>query len=172
MHRTIDAGPGLLIIGSTLLVIGLFLPWYDGRTAWTVFESLDLVLAALAMAGALVGTSRLGAGDSRAPAVVALAALAVVVVQLVDPPPVVADGATLGAGAWLALAATLLMAGGAALTIARFTVTVDVHERDRRRRVAAVDRRAQPAEPVTEVQPVVDDQRTEAMSALDIEAAR
>lgn len=185
MHRTIDAGPALLALGGVLLLVGLFLPWFDDESAWTVFEAVDLVLAALALAALAIGSGRVAADDARAALLVAPAAVLVVAVQLIDPPPVVGNGADLGTGAWLSFVATLAMLAGAALTVARFSISVDVRERERRRRVAAVDRRAtdvQPDAPSPAVAPPraatrrsepgaePDDQRTQAMAALDPDA--
>ena len=65
--------------------------------------------------------------------------------QLIDPPPVVSDS-DLATGAWLALAATAIMAGGAILGAASISVTVDVRGRERRRRTAAIDARESAAE--------------------------
>jgi hypothetical protein len=82
------------------------------------------------------GTGGLG----RALPLISAIAFAVVVVQLFDPPPLVSDS-SLGTGAWLALAATVTMAGGAVLGAASISVTVDVRGRERRRRTAAIDAR-------------------------------
>jgi hypothetical protein len=43
--RRIDAGDVLAALGALLLLVGLFLAWYDGANAWEAFETLDLVLA-------------------------------------------------------------------------------------------------------------------------------
>jgi hypothetical protein len=67
-------------------------------------------------------------------------ALLIVIVQIVNAPPAAADGKP-STGAWLALGAGVLMAAGAALSLARISVTVQVADRERRRRVSAVDRR-------------------------------
>jgi peptidoglycan/LPS O-acetylase OafA/YrhL len=181
MHRTIDAGPALLALGGLLLLIGLFLPWFDGESAWSVFESLDLALAALGIVAIAHGSGRLPYDETRGSVAVAVAAVVIVAVQLIDPPPVVGAGADLDTGAWFSLVAALLMLAGAALTVARFSISVDVRERERRRRVAAVDRR--PAEPAAATpDPAVapprrpsslladDDQRTQAMPAVDPDA--
>ncbi len=62
MPERIDARPVLTIIGGALLLIGLFMTWYvipspqpgaegtDVGNAWAVFESLDLIMAAVAIA--------------------------------------------------------------------------------------------------------------------------
>jgi hypothetical protein len=140
MPRRIDLGRAVLFAGSALLFVSLFMDWYDtGPTGWQVFETLDLVLAALAAAGVFAAL-RPDATAPWAAAAVPGAALLIVVVQLVNAPPA-AGGGDPASGAWLALAGALLMAAGAALSLAAISVTVQVRERDVRRRVAAVDRR-------------------------------
>lgn len=137
LHR-IDLGRALTALGALLLLVALFLDWYDvGGTAWEVFEALDLLLAALA-AGVLVAALH---PDDPAPwllRLAPLAALAVVAVQLLNAPPVVqlasdaldVDGAgDPDTGAWLALAGSALMAAGAILTLAQIRVTIDVADR-------------------------------------------
>jgi hypothetical protein len=152
LRERFDAGTGLVAVGAVLLLVSLFIDWYDpGGDAWGVFESLDLVLVAAAVCGLLAVAPRFGAGGlGRALPLISVAAFAIVVVQLFDPPPIVSDS-DLATGAWLALAATATMAGGAILGAARISVTVDVRGRERRRRTAAIDAResaAEGAEPV------------------------
>ena len=147
MRERFDAGTGLVAVGAVLLLVSLFIDWYDpGGDAWAVFESLDLVLTGVAVCGLLAVAPRFGAGGlGRALPLIATIAFGVVVVQLIDPPPVVSDS-DLATGAWLALAATVLMAGGALLGAASISVTVDVRGRERRRRTAAIDARESAAE--------------------------
>jgi hypothetical protein len=147
LRERFDAGTGLVAVGAVLLLVSLFIDWYDpGGNAWAVFESLDLVLAGAAVCGLLAVAPRFGAGGlGRALPLIAAIAFGVVVVQLFDPPPVVSDS-DLATGAWLALAATVLMAGGALLGAASISVTVDVRGRERRRRTAAIDAREGAAE--------------------------
>ena len=142
MRERFDAGTGLVAVGAVLLLVSLFIDWYDpGGDAWAVFESLDLVLAGVAVCGLLAVAPRFGAGGlGRALPLITAIAFAIVVVQLLDPPPVVRNS-DLATGAWLALAATALMAGGALLGAASISVTVDVRGRERRRRTAAIDAR-------------------------------
>lgn len=141
MDRRIDAGPLLVGAAALLLVIALFLDWFGGGgdavNAWRAFETLDLVLVATAAAAVAAAFGRL---DSRVLLGAALVAVVVVVSQLLDPPPV-AQGAERELGAWLGLAAALGLLAGAALVAARIAVTVDVQGRERRHRVAAVDKR-------------------------------
>jgi hypothetical protein len=140
LRERFDAGTGLVALGAVLLLISLFVDWFDpGGDAWAVFELADVVLAACALAGLVAMIPRY-VGLGRAVPAIAFGALAVVAVQLVDPPPS-ARGDRIEAGAWLALGATLLMAAGAALRAASISITVDVRGRERRRRTAAIDAR-------------------------------
>jgi hypothetical protein len=140
LRERFDAGTGLVALGAVVLLVSLFVDWYEpSGDAWAVFETVDMLLAAAAVA-CLVSVVPRYAALQRAVPVIAFAALFVVVVQLVDPPPSAANDRT-EAGAWLALAATALMAAGATLSAASISVTVDVRGRDRRRRSAAIDAR-------------------------------
>jgi hypothetical protein len=140
LRERFDAGTGLVALGAVLLLVSLFVDWYDpSGSAWAVFESVDLLLAAAAIA-CLVAVVPRYATLQRAVPVIAFAALFIVVVQLIDPPPG-ARNDEIDAGAWLALAATALMAAGATLSAASISVTVDVRGRDRRRRSMAIDAR-------------------------------
>ncbi len=143
MPRRIDLGRAVLFAGSALLLISLFTDWYKlggtGVTGWQVFEALDLVLAALSVAG-MVAAVRPDVAPPWAAAVVPGTAVFIVFVQLVNNPPAAGD-ANPAAGAWIALAGAFLMAAGFALSLAAISVTVQIREREVRRRVAAVDRR-------------------------------
>jgi hypothetical protein len=147
LRERFDAGTGLVAVGAVLLFVSLFIRWYDpGGDAWAVFESLDLLLAGAAVCGLLAVAPRFGTGAlGRALPVISVAAFAVVLVQIIDPPPVVRHS-DLATGAWLALAATATMALGAILGAASISVTVDVRGRERRRRTAAIDARERAAE--------------------------
>jgi hypothetical protein len=171
MERRLDAGPLLVALGAAALLIALWVTWYQpGGTAWHAFEVLDLLLAALALGSAAAAFGLLGDGGGRLVLGLALAALVVVVSQLIDPPPA-ARGADLGTGAWLALAGATVMVVGAVLSQASIAVTVDVKGRDARRRVAAVDRRGttgaptEPAERVERVAPAEAPRRPDAATA-------
>jgi hypothetical protein len=145
MPRPMDLGRAVLFAGSALLLISLFTDWYDdGLTGWQVFETLDLVLAALAVAG-MVAAVRPDLLPSWSGLAVPGAAIVIVAVQLIDAPPAAA-GSDPSGGAWVALAGSFLMAAGAALSLSAISVTVQVRERDVRRRVPAVDRRGEEAE--------------------------
>src|SRR5688500_11807958 len=148
MTRRLEAGPLLVTLGALLLLVSLFLIWYTGElTAWDAFEVWDLVLAALALAAIAASVGLLvpeaAAVDRRwLPATVG-AALVVVAVEILDPPPA-ALGGDPGTGAWLALGAAVLMAAGAVLTFSRVRLALTVEGRDPRRHVSAVDARGEP----------------------------
>ncbi len=148
MPRRIDAGDVLAALGALLVLVGLFLDWFGGANGWEAFEALDLVLAALALAAiaaAAAGAGLLAAPSPRLLAPLGVALLAVVALQMVDPPPAIGDeDDDLGAGAWLALAGAALVLIGGLMRVARVSVSVSVGGRDVRRRVPAVDRRPVP----------------------------
>ncbi|MCP9489867.1 MAG: hypothetical protein MSC31_08310 [Solirubrobacteraceae bacterium MAG38_C4-C5] len=142
MRHRIDAGSGLVAVGAAVLLVSLFLDWYQpGLNAWSVFEIVDLALAGLAVAAVVgaAGPPGPGAAMVRWGPLVSLAAFVLVVSQILDLPPDVDGGRE--AGAWLALAATLAMGVGSALAVASISVTVDVKGRDHAPRPAAVDHR-------------------------------
>jgi hypothetical protein len=151
VRERFDAGTGLLAIGAVLLLVSLFIDWYrPGGDAWAVFEAIDLVLAGAAVSALLAMAPRLGNGGlGRAVPIISAAAFVVVAVQLLDPPPVVSDS-DLQTGAWLALAATAVMAVGSLLGAASISITVDVRGRERRKRAAAIDARDGAAESAEE----------------------
>ena len=145
MTRSIEAGPVLVGLGALVLLVSLFLDWYQPHvTAWDAFEIVDLLLAALALAAlaGAVGAIRPDAtvvGRHWLPGIV-LAAVVVVAVQIIDGPPgMVGEPDT---GAWLALGAAAVMAVGTLLTLGRVSFALTVEGRDTRRRVSAVDARA------------------------------
>jgi hypothetical protein len=132
----IPLGPLVASVGALLLVVSLFLNWYEQVTGWTVFELADLLLAGLAL-WALVGLA--GAlGLVRAPdtAVLVLApallALVVVLTQIVNDPPAVAGpaGPEKDIGIWLALGGAGLMALGAVLATTHISLTVEGRKRE------------------------------------------
>ena len=150
MTRRFDIGPVVLALGSIVLLVGLFLAWYGDLTAWDVFELADVLLAALAAAALVAAVGLLTPDadylDRRALPWIVAAAFVIVAVELVNPPPQ-AGGQHLGTGAWLSFAGAIVMLIGAVLSLSRVSFAVAVEGRDRRRRVAAVDRRPPPTEP-------------------------
>jgi hypothetical protein len=168
MTRRIEAGPVLVGLGALVLLISLFLDWYQPAvTAWDAFEVIDLLLAALGVA-ALVGAAGAIRPDATVierhwlPAIVAAITI-IVVAQILDPPPAV-DG-DLETGAWLALGAAIVMCIGTVLTLGRVSFALTVEGRDTRRRVSAVDARAD--DPTTTEGPAVTTGRTRKMSGED-----
>ena len=155
MNRRFDIGPFVLALGALLLLIGLFLDWYGEFNAWAVFEFVDVLLAALAVAGVVGAVGLLTPDadylDKRALPWIVGAAFVLVAAQLLDPPPAAAE-MDRGIGAWLSLAGALLMVVGAVLSFSKVSFAVAVEGRDRRQRVPAVDHRPPPTE--TGQQPV------------------
>ncbi len=125
--RSIEAGMLLIGAGALLLFVSLFLEWYQpGIDAWEIFEVWDLVLAVLAIAALVAVASRMGFGPPRPSSWLigpALAALVIVLYLLINPPPLTPDiDGDPATGLWLALAASILMAAGAMLSVARISV--------------------------------------------------
>jgi hypothetical protein len=152
LRERFDAGTGLVALGAVVLLVSLFIDWFDpSGDAWAVFELTDVVLALAAIA-CLVAVVPRYTGLARAVPAIAFVTLFVVAVQIVDKPPA-ARGDAIAAGAWIALAGAALMAVGATLTAASISVTVDVHGRDRRRRISAIDAREREREEREEREP-------------------
>ena len=185
MARKIDAGDALAALGALLLFVSLFLDWYDDASGWEAFEALDLVLAGGAIAVLAAAAEPLGVRSALRPAAVVplgLLLLAIVVVQIIEPPPSVGD-AERQTGIWLALAGVALIALGAAMRVARISISIDVGSREarpasrgggsRRQRVEAVDRRQaaaaseSPAGSPAASPPKDDPQPTQPFSALE-----
>lgn len=150
MRGRFDAATAIVALGAALLFVSLFIRWYrPGGDAWQVFELVDVVLLAASLAGlvaALADPLRFP-GLARWLPLIAAAALVIVIVNGIQPPPA-AHGASRSAGLWVALAGSILMAAGAAMSAADIAVTVDVRERVRR---AAIDaRRGAPPPPEPE----------------------
>lgn len=139
--RRLSAGEWIAGISGLALLVSLFLPWYtlggNHVTAWQAM-TVDDVLLALAGVAAVTGVV---ATARRTPAVpvayTVLAGLAGLIAtvltawRLADPAPAVAVG--LGAGAWLGLAASLAIAGGA---------WAGTHDEGRARRSPSAERAA------------------------------
>ena len=116
--RRLSAGEWIAATAGVLLLVSLFLTWYDpGVSGWEAFSITDILLALTAVL-ALAGWAT-GAGDRTHPtgvAVLSLTMLAsffavlVVLYRTLDPP---GDGSAERAlGAWLGLAGVLGVAGG------------------------------------------------------------
>jgi hypothetical protein len=139
MPGRVDAGGVLAAFGGIVLLVSLFLDWYPAGSAWTLFELVDIVLAAIGLAAlvAVLPLRRPGepaavglVPDGWLPAI-AGAALVIVVVSLINDPPAV-RGAGPEAGAWIALAGALLLAAGAVLARAQISVVISTRAPERR----------------------------------------
>ena len=117
-------------LGALVLFISLFLNWYEPEvSAWALFELTDIVLAAIA-AVALVAAAQDLFGESRAPVdaerwlpALGAAALAIVIVTVIDDPPAVRD-AEQDTGLWVALVGAILLAVGAFLSQRRISIVI------------------------------------------------
>jgi hypothetical protein len=130
----IPIGALLGAIGAVLLIVSLFLDWYEEVSAFTIFEFIDLLLLGLAIVTLVSIAAAVGAVQAAlTPAhvlAVSLLALIVVLSQIVNDPPLVADaGADKSTGIWLALGGAALMVAGAVLSSARIAIAVSPRER-------------------------------------------
>jgi hypothetical protein len=136
MRGRINGAGALAVIGAGALLVGLFLSWFEpGISAWNAFEIVDLLLAAIAVGVLVVAL----AGSSDRPGLVALAgwlpvaalaALALVAVSLLNPPPAAGDG-SLEIGAWVSLGGAALLVVGAVLATTEFSLVITVRPRRR-----------------------------------------
>jgi hypothetical protein len=132
----VPVGPLVAAVGAVLLVVSLFLDWYERITGFTAFEFIDLllVMCALATIASLAG----GLGLVRPPVspavslAVAVFTVLVVLSQVVNHPPIAAGDGGPGKdlGIWLALAGAALMVAGALLGYARISLAVETRRRD------------------------------------------
>ena len=129
--RRLEAGPLLVGLGALILLVSLFLEWYaPDDSAWAIFETWDVVLAALCLGALVAVAGRMGVGGARPDSwllVPAVVAFVIVVVSLLDHPPAARGfGNDPEVGLWLALAATLLMVVGALLSVTRISIAVNL----------------------------------------------
>jgi hypothetical protein len=137
MPVRINGGMALVVLGAIALIVSLFLHWYEpNRSAWTVFEVWDVVLAGIGVASilAVIPIRRRDAPDKhlvpeRWLPFLAGAAIVIVVVALVNHPPD-ARGAGLQVGAWIAFGAVVVLAAGAILSRTRISLVVTLRSPD------------------------------------------
>jgi hypothetical protein len=127
----VPVGPLIGALGGVILLVSLFLDWYDGLTGFTVFEFVDIVLVVCAvliivqLAGGMgLLSPPLSPGLSL---VVSLFAIVVVFTQIVNDPPAVAgaNGRDQAVGIWLAAGGAALMVLGAVLATAHLSLAVE-----------------------------------------------
>src|SRR5918992_4261595 len=149
MPERINGGRALVVLGGVALIVSLFLGWFEsGRSAWTVFEVVDLLLAAIGIA-ALAAAGPIGRGGTSAPLVarghwlpvLGAAAMIIVAGTLINHPPA-ARGSSPELGAWIALAAAVALILGGILSGARISLVITLHPRE-----GATDSSSQPAAP-------------------------
>ena len=128
-------GPLVASVGAVLLIVSLFLDWYEGLTGFTAFEFLDLLLVLLALA--TIASLAAGMGlvkPAPSPAVslgVALFTIFVVLTQIINDPPAVIgpDGRDPDIGIWLGLSGAALMVAGAVLGYASISLAFEPRSR-------------------------------------------
>ena len=128
-------GPLVAAVGAVLLIVSLFLDWYEGLTGFTVFEFIDLLLVLLALAtiASLAGGMGLvkPAPSPTVSLAVALFTIFVVLTQVInDPPAVVGPGPEKDIGIWLGLSGTALMVAGGVLAYASISLAFEPRSRE------------------------------------------
>jgi hypothetical protein len=128
-------GPFVAAIGAVLLIVSLFLDWYEvDLEGFTVFEFLDLLLVGMALLTIASLAGGLGlVRPAPSPSVsfaVALFTILVVLSQVLNDPPAVANGdAGKEIGIWLALGGAALMVVGSVLAYARISLVFETRSR-------------------------------------------
>lgn len=155
--RRLRAGEWTLAAGSALLLVSLFMGWYEGKnvevrtaapsgdytlTAFEAFGGIDLVLAAGALLGlALVAASAMqrvaavSIAGSAVMTVVALGLLALVIYRVARIPDFEASrgvffDSTRDTGIWVALAGSILMLVGCLASMRDERITGDTRSVD------------------------------------------
>jgi FtsH-binding integral membrane protein len=152
-------GPFVAAIGAVILIVSLFLDWYEvDLEGFTVFEFLDLLLVVMALltivslAGGL-GLVRAAPSPSVSFAVALFTILVVLSQVLNDPPAVANSDAGKEIGIWLALGGAALMVVGSVLAYARISLVFE-----RRARPGAAGPRTPGPGDTVDGDEVVDDQ--------------
>jgi hypothetical protein len=129
-------GPLIAAVGAVLLIVSLFLDWYETFTGFTIFEFLDLLLVLLALstiaslAGGM-GLVRPAVSPGLSLAVAIFTVLVVLSQILNDPPAVIGPGPDKDIGIWLALSGSALMVAGAVLGYAHISLALETRPRER-----------------------------------------
>jgi hypothetical protein len=166
-------GPLVAAVGAVLLIVSLFLDWYEGITGFTIFEFIDLLLLLLAVVTIASLAGGLGLVQPPPPPAVslgvALFTVFVVVSQLINDPPVLAL-AGVGApdqdiGIWLALSGAALMVAGGVLGYASISLAFEPRSRESDRDATGVTAPSAPARPApASRRPGADDDPTRPLS--------
>ena len=136
MPERINGGQALVAVAAVALIVSLFMDWFQpGASAWTVFEVVDLLLAALAVAalaiavgGAIQPEGSLAAMAPRWLPAVGIAALVIVVAALINHPPA-AIGRSAETGIWVAFGAAVVLTVGGILSAARVSLIITLRPR-------------------------------------------
>jgi hypothetical protein len=137
MDERINGGSLVAAFGGVLLVISVFLDWYEpDLSAWDVFELADLVLVCAGVA-AIAGLfkplveHRIAPDPARSRGLffLGLAALIVIVAGLIQAPPSAAERSP-ELGAWLGLAGALIVTVGGLLASSHISVVVNIRTRE------------------------------------------
>jgi hypothetical protein len=129
-------GPLVASVGAVLLVVSLFLDWYEGLTGFTVFEFIDLLLVLLALATIASLAGGLGlVKPAPSPTLslgVALFTIFVVLTQIINDPPAVVGpgGQEQDIGIWLGLSGAALMVAGGVLGYASISLAFEPRSRE------------------------------------------
>jgi hypothetical protein len=137
MPMRINGGQALAVVGAVALIVSLSLDWFEpGNSAWRLFEIVDLLLAALAVAALVIAISAalapagpLAAGSSNWLTMIGFAALVIVAAALINHPPG-AIGRAAETGAWIALAAAGALTVGGILSATRVSLEITLRPRD------------------------------------------
>jgi len=147
MPQRLNGGLLVAAIGAVLLIVSLFLDWFGppGRSAWTVFELDDLVLAALgllvlgvAVADALARPEPQRYFPEGSVMWAGIGALIIVAATLISPPPPALHSSR-EVGAWLGLGGALLILAGGILMRARISLVIALRSPDEPRRSAQTE---------------------------------
>lgn len=136
MPERVNGGLALSAVGALALLVSLFLNWYEpSRSAWTVFELNDLVLAALSLLVVGITVADLATrGDERyvpegSILYAGIGALIIIVANLIQPPPAALHD-SIEVGAWIGLVGAILMVAGGILLRARIAVVITMRSRE------------------------------------------
>jgi hypothetical protein len=163
-------GPLIASVGAVLLIVSLFLDWYEGVTGFTAFEFLDLLLVLLALVTIFSLAGGMGlvkpAPSPTVSLAVALFTIFVILTQIInDPPAVVLSGTDQDIGIWLALSGAALMVAGGVLGYASISLAFEPRSRGTDGDVTGVTPGSPPPRPAPEPgRPVADDDPTRPMS--------